>query len=34
MLSLLIKKSEDYAGKLRQLDIVTHFPRYLQHPTN
>lgn len=34
LLSLVIKKSEEHASKIKQLDIIPHFPRYLQHPTN
>jgi len=34
MISCVIKKNEEYAGKIKQLDIISHFPRYLQHPTN
>lgn len=34
VLSLMIKKSEEYASKLKQLDIVAYFSKYLNHPTN
>lgn len=34
IISLIIKKNEDYASKIKQLDIISHFNRYLQHPHN
>jgi hypothetical protein len=34
ILSCVIKKNEEYASKIKQLDIVSHFSRYLQHPSN
>jgi hypothetical protein len=34
ILSHVIKRNEEYASKLKELDVVSHFSRFLQHPTN